>query len=242
MISRRILLAAGFAATASTAWAASAGRLRVGYQKSGMLAATRQRGTLEAALTPDGVEVGWSEFPSGPPIMEALRAGAVDIAYAGDAPPIFAQAARADLVYVAATLDGATAAILVPPGSPIQSLAELKGRRVAFAKATSAHNLTVAALEKAKLGIGDIEPVYLAPADAAAAFIRGAVDAWTIWDPYYAIAEAQPGVRVLARSSEITPQNSYLLAARGYARAQPGAMATALRLFFQVRCCATSDP
>ncbi len=86
----------------------------------------------------------------------------------------------------------------------------MKGKRVAFAKASSAHNLTVAALEKAGLTYADIEPVTLAPADAAAAFSRGSIDAWTIWDPYYAIAEAGDGVRVLATRPGYRPTEQLL--------------------------------
>ncbi|TXM81406.1 PhnD/SsuA/transferrin family substrate-binding protein, partial [Methylobacterium sp. WL122] len=133
-------------------------------------------------------------------------------------PPIFAQAARSSLVYAAAQeAGGSGSGILLPKGSAIKTLAELKGKRVAFAKASSAHNLTVAALEKAGLTYADIEPVTLAPADAAAAFSRGSIDAWTIWDPYYAIAEGGDGVRVLATAKEIARQNNFFLASRAFA-------------------------
>jgi sulfonate transport system substrate-binding protein len=137
-------------------------------------------------------------------------------------PPIFAQAAHADLVYIAARPStGDSSAVLVPPGSALRTLHDLKGRKVAFARGSSAQNLTLAALEKAGLTFSDIQPISLAPADAAAAFAHGDVDAWTIWDPYYAIAEARPGVRVLASSKDITPQNSFYLASRAYATQMP---------------------
>ena len=151
----------------------------------------------------------------GPPLLEALRLGNLDFGAVGDTPPIFAQAAHADLLYVAAASSGSSsAAILLPPGSSLLVLADLKGKRVAFARGSAAHNLTVAALENAGLNLSDIQSIQLAPADAAAAFARGSVDAWTIWDPYYAIAEVQPGVRTLAKSSDITPQNSFYLSSR----------------------------
>ena len=222
MLPRRVLLAAGLVAALGTSPAAAAARqLRIGYQKSGSLALTRRQGVIEAALRPVGATVTWTEFPAGPPIMEALSAGAIDIGYAGDAPPIFAQASGSELLYAAATPGGSNAAILLPPGSTLQALGELKGRRVAFARGSSAHNLVVAALETVGLTPSDMQPVHLAPSDAAAAFRSGAMDAWAIWDPYYAVAEAQPGVRVLARSADIAPENTFLLVSRAAARANP---------------------
>ena len=202
---------------------ASAAVLRIGFQKGEpVLVAAKQNRDFETLLNPLGIGVSWTEFAFGPPILEAMRVGSIDFGGVGDTPPIFAQAAHADLVYVAArpsTGDGS--AVLVPPGSTLQSLHDLRGKKVAFARGSSAQNLTLAALEKAGLTFGDIEPVYLAPADAAAAFAHGDVDAWTIWDPYYAIAEARPGIRVLASSKDITPQNSFYLASRAYAAGAP---------------------
>lgn len=195
--------------------------LRVGYQKGEAIemAAKQNRG-LEQRLNPLGVQVQWVEFQYGPPMLEAMRVGSIDIGGVGDTPPIFAQAARANLLYVAAAPSGASA-ILLPPGSKLHTLKDLRGKRIAFARGSSAHNLTVVALEKAGIPYTDVQPVNLAPADAAAAFQRGSIDAWTIWDPYYAIYEGLPGVRVLARSSDITPQYSYLMAREPFVEANP---------------------
>jgi ABC-type nitrate/sulfonate/bicarbonate transport system substrate-binding protein len=115
----------------------------------------------------------------------------------------------------------AGAAVLVKDNSGIASLADLKGKKVGFAKASSSHNLTIAALEKAGLTYKDIEPVYLAPADGAAAFAKGAIDAWTIWDPFFAVAEAQPGTKVLAPAKGIVTQNSFFLANADFVKANP---------------------
>ncbi len=202
--------------------AAEAKIVRIGTQKGGpILMAERQQRGLETLLAPMGVEVKWVEFQFGPPIMEALRIGAIDIGFAGDAPPIFAQAAKGDLVYLAA-VPASAEGILLPAGSTLQSLAELKGKRVAFARGSSAHNLTIAAVEKAGLNFADIVQTPLAPADAAAALERGAVDAWVVWDPYYALYETRPNVRVLATSDGIAPQNSFILGSRAFAEANPG--------------------
>ena len=194
-------------------------QLRIGYQKGEpVLVAAKANRSFETLLQPLGVEVTWLEFPFGPPILEAMRVGSVDVGAVGDAPPIFAQAGKAELVYIGARHDnGDSYGILLPPGSTIRSLQELKGKRVAFAKASSAHNFTLAALEKAALSYADITPVPLAPADAAAAFEHGDVDAWTIWDPYLAIAEARPGVRLLVKTREVGVANSFYLASRDYA-------------------------
>ncbi len=226
MATRRSLLqtfpALVFGATAR-AYAAGATALRIGFQKGEpVLVAAKENRSFETLLNPLGVTVSWLEFAFGPPILEAMRVGSIDIGATGDAPPIFAQAAHADLVYIAARPStGDTAAVLVPAGSTLQTLRDLKGKKVAFARGSSAHNLTLAALEKAGLTFGDIQPIYLAPADAAAAFAHGDIDAWTIWDPYYALAQARPGVRVLASSKDITPQNSFYLASRAYVKQAP---------------------
>jgi sulfonate transport system substrate-binding protein len=154
---------------------------RIGYQKNGILLVAKQQRLIEKRLEPLGISVKWVEFSFGPPLLEALNIGAIDYGTTGDAPPIFAQAAHANLVYVAALpAAGSGAAILVKDEASIHSLIDLKGKRVGFAKASSAHNLTIAALEKAGLSYSDITPVYLPPADAAAAFASGSIDAWTI--------------------------------------------------------------
>lgn len=229
---RRSFLAGALAAAAlptSPVRSAEAGVFRIGYQKNGILVVARQQGAIETALAAHGLAVRWVEFSFGPPLLEALGLGGVDFGQTGDAPPVFAQAAGQDLVYAAAQEAGGSGiAILLPKGSPIRDLADLRGKRVAFAKGSSAHNFLLAVLEKAGLGYADIAPVTLAPADAAAAFARGAVDAWSIWDPYFAIAEAGDGVRALALSTEIGRPNNFFLAHRGFAQSKAAALSAAI--------------
>jgi sulfonate transport system substrate-binding protein len=160
--------------------------------------------------------VRWVEFQFGPPILEAINTGNVDFGYAGDAPPIFAQAARANLVYIAAIPSrGYNQGIVVPENSPIRTLKDLKGKKVGFGKGSSAHNTIVAALEKAGLTYADITPVYLNPADATAAFASGNIDAWSIWDPYLALAEGKQA-RVLAFSKDVQDSISFFLANKDF--------------------------
>jgi sulfonate transport system substrate-binding protein len=238
VISRRALIAAlstvATRATIRPAASASAKVLRVGFQKGEAIELTaKQHRGLEQRLNPVGVQVRWAEFEYGPPMLEAMRVGSIDIGGVGDTPPIFAQAARANLLYVAALPSGASA-ILVPAGSKLETLKDLRGKRIAFARGSSAHNLTVVALEKAKIPFDDVQPLYLAPADAAAAFERGDIDAWTIWDPYYAIYESRPGVRVLAKSSDITPQFSYFMARQAFVESNPDIIAGAVEELGQI--------
>ena len=175
---RDFLIAASSSLTAALAGPANSAEplkeLRIGYQKIGALLIVKEQKVLEQRFEPLGVRVRWIEFAFGPPLLEALGAGAIDYGYTGDSPPIFAQAAHANLLYAGAIpARGYGQAILVPAASSIESISGLKGKKVAVAKASSAHNLVVAALESVNLPWNDITPVYLAPSDAAAAFVRG---------------------------------------------------------------------
>ena len=196
--------------------------LRIGYQKIGALLIVKAQKALEQQFEPQGARVRWVEFAFGPPLLEALGAGAIDYGYTGDAPPIFAQAARAKLLYAAAIpARGYGQAIVVPAASSIQDVSGLAGKKVAVAKASSAHNLLVAALESVKLPWTAMTPIYLAPPDAAAAFVRGAVDAWSIWDPFFAIAELKQKARALPLDRKVTTQNSFFLVNSGFAAKHP---------------------
>ena len=209
--------AAALAAGGSGARGAALTELRIGYQKTAVLLVVKAQKRLEQHFEPKGVTVKWVEFAFGPPLLEAVNAGAVDYGYTGDAPPIFAQAARARIAYAAVIpARGYGQAIVVPDASPAQTLADLKGKKIAVAKGSSAHNLLVSALESAKIDWSDIKPVYLAPADAASAFGRGAIDAWSIWDPFYAIAELRQKARALPIDPKATIQNSFFLVNRDF--------------------------
>ncbi|XXX78093.1 ABC transporter substrate-binding protein [Sorangium sp. So ce134] len=155
---------------------------------------------LEAAGQLEGIpyKVEWATFTAGPPLLEAINADAVDIGAVGDTPPIFAQAAGAPIRIVAVTRNRPEyKAILVPKGSSIKAFRELKGKKVAVAKGSSAHYLLLAALRRDGLGMGDIVPVYMNPNDAQPAFASGDVDAWAVWEPYVASNVRQGAVKLL---------------------------------------------
>jgi sulfonate transport system substrate-binding protein len=192
--------------------------IRIGYQKNGVLVIARQQAALEKHFTPQGIAVKWVEFSSGPPMLEAMNVGSVDYGAVGDSPPIFAQAAGAAIVYAAGQPITNGQGILVPANSSIRSITDLKGKRVGFTKGSSAHNVVVQTLEKAGLTYADITPVYLTPPDAGPAFANGSIDAWSIWDPYFAIGETKQSGRILVNASEITKTNSFYIANRDFAK------------------------
>ncbi len=192
--------------------------MRIGYQKYGTLILLKAAGTLDAVLQPLGYTATWTEFPAGPQLLEGLNAGAIDVGSTGEAPPIFAQAAGSSVTYVANEPPAPLGeAILVPKTSPIKSVADLKGKAVALNKGANVHYLLVRALEQAGVAYTDIKTVFLAPADARAAFESGSVDAWAIWDPYYAAAQAATGARTLVTGTGLAPNVQYYLATRAFA-------------------------
>src|SRR5215213_8172794 len=196
---------------------ASLKEIRIGYQKTGVLVIARQQAVLEKRFAGRQLGVKWIEFTSGPPLLEAMSTGSVDLGAVGDTPPIFAQAANANIVYIAGSPITNGQGILVPASSGIRGIADLKGKRVGFTRGTSAHNVVIATLEKAGLTYQDITPVYLTPPDAGPAFANGSIEAWAVWDPYFAIGEKRQSGRILINASEVAKTNSFYLANRDFA-------------------------
>jgi sulfonate transport system substrate-binding protein len=235
-LNRRHILTAALAAPLAlpaSHRARAAQTLRMGFQKGEpILVAMKAAKTLETQLAPLGWDVTWVEFQFGPPMMEAMRVGSIDVGAVGDTPPIFAQAARGNLVYIAGQRAGAQG-VLLPAGSKIQTIQDLKGKKLAFGRGSSAHSLALKVLEKAGLTYAQIEPVYLGPADASAAFEKGAIDAWSIWDPYFALFESRPGVRTLITDSDVGGQNSFFMARTGFTRDYPNITGQTVEAFIQ---------
>lgn len=196
--------------------------IAIGFQKYGLLPIIKAKGDLDQALAQQGISVRWVEFPAGPQLLEGLNIGSVVLGESGEAPPIFAQAASPNLVYVANQPPAPEAeAILVAKDSPIKTVAELKGKRVALNKGSNVHYLLLKQLEKNGLSLSDLDVVYLAPADARAAFERKAVDAWVIWDPFYAAASYQIQARTLAAGEGVVQNYQFYLADRNFAQQHP---------------------
>jgi sulfonate transport system substrate-binding protein len=196
--------------------------LRFGYQKYGTVPILKGSGALEKRLAAKGIEVKWTEFPAGPALLEGLNVGSLDFGTVGESPPIFAQAAGADLVYVGnEPRSPLSEAIVVPKNSPLKSVADLKGKKIALNRGSNVHYLLVKLLEKVGLQYKDVQVAYLAPSDARAAFERGSLDAWVIWDPFLAAAEHQLGARILADGTGVVSNYQFFVASRSYARQNP---------------------
>jgi sulfonate transport system substrate-binding protein len=184
--------------------------LNVGDQKGGSEAILRAAGELKNL----DYKIKWSTFTSGPPLLEAVNAKAVDIGGVGNTPPVFAAGAGSKIAVVAAfhgTSKGD--AILVPNSSKLSKPQQLKGKSVAVAQGSSAHYQLVASLKAAGLSLSDVKVKYLQPADALAAFTSGKVDAWAVWDPYTSqILQAEKG-RILTTGEGVTNGLSFQVAA-----------------------------
>jgi sulfonate transport system substrate-binding protein len=175
--------------------------LQIGDQKGGTESLLRAAG----ALSDLPYKVEFSTFTSGPPQVEAATAGKIDFAITGNTPPIFGAASNAKVKVVSAYDGGGLGdQVLVKADSPITSIAQLRGKRIAVGKGSSAHGHILAQLKNAGLTPADVKLVFLQPADALSAFTGGEADAWAIWDPYTAQAAAQLPVRSIGQAKDTT--------------------------------------
>ncbi len=208
MIARRSLLLGSALLAAPALLRAAPAPLRVGDQRGNARAVMEAAGVLKADGFGD--RLAWSEFPAAAPLVEALNAEAIDTGLVGDAPFTFGAAAGVPIKAIAATRQAQDGlAILVPKDSPVQSLADLKGKRIATGRGSIGHQLVLAALEDAKLPLESVQLVFLQPADAKAAYSSGAVDAWATWEPYTAQEEVLSGARRIVNGNRITPGLSF---------------------------------
>lgn len=203
--------------------------LNIGYQKYGLLPIVKARGDLDKTLKMQGININWIEFPAGPQLLEGLNVGSVVFGEAGEAPPIFAQAASPNLIYVANQPPAPLAeALIVPKDSSIQSVKDLKGKRIVLNKGSNVHYLLLKLLAENQLSLEDIQVVYLAPADARAAFEKGVVDAWVIWDPFFAAAEQQLHAKVIATGKSLVNNHQFYLSDRNFAAQHPQVLKTVI--------------
>ncbi|MDH0745319.1 aliphatic sulfonate ABC transporter substrate-binding protein [Pseudomonas sp. GD03842] len=218
---RKLFLAAALLLTTVAAQAEQV--IDIGYQRSSTLwILLKNDGQLEQRLKPLGFTVNWHEFSSG--LLSAMNAGSVDLhADVADAFALFTQAANTPLTYYARENPSPSAqAIIVQDASPIRTVADLKGKRVAVSKGSGSNFLLISALKKAGLTLADITPVYLEAPDGVAAFSSGNVDAWAIWDPFLATQQREHHVRVIADGKDgIANYNRFYVANTRFAKAHP---------------------
>jgi sulfonate transport system substrate-binding protein len=196
--------------------------LRLGYQRLGLFMWLKARGVLEAAFASRGVQIEWREFPGGIQMVDALATGALDVGGLGDCPAVFAQAREVPIVYLAAEPAAPRGtALVVPSGSQVTSVSDLRGRRIAVNRAAQAHYLLLRALEEANVDPSEIEIFFAPPERALQAFSSGAVDAWSIWDPWLANARLELGARTLRDSKGLMDNSVYYVARRGVVERQP---------------------
>lgn len=205
---KRVLILSALALATS----AHALTFTIGYQKGGLPAILKARGTLDKYAA-QGIDFKWVLFTAGPPLLEAANAGAVDFGSVGNAPGVFALAGGADLKFIGVqdNRSNSTEAVIVGKNSAIKTVADLKGKRIGVARGSSAHYFLYNVLKSAGLTFKDITLVPLLPPDARPAFESGSIDAWAIWDPYLTTAVQGTSARVLQDHTGLERGNSYHL-------------------------------
>ncbi|WP_425453963.1 aliphatic sulfonate ABC transporter substrate-binding protein [Paenibacillus flagellatus] len=212
--------------------------VNIGVQgKTGILPYAREKGYFEKAFAAAGVEVKWHEFASGPPHFEALAAGRLDFGATGGTPVISGQTGGVDFRAIAVTSDGKKGNfIVVPKNSPIRKLDDLRGKKVAVAKGSSAYNFLYMAIDKAGLKGSDIKEIQLQPDEARPALDTGAVDAWSIWEPYATTAVFQTGATVLASGQDLgLNAPSFLIARTKFTKDHPELTVLFLKAYEEAR-------
>lgn len=195
--------------------------LNIGYQKAALkFIVAKQNKTFEQAFPETKIE--WKEFPAGPQTLEALNVGAIDVGYTGDTPVIFALSAAKPIEYLAYEINSKNAhSLLTPKDSSLNTIDDLKGKRIAVTQGSSAHYFLSQILEKAHLSWQDIQPIWLTPADARAAIDKKSVDAWAIWDPYASAASIKGDTRVLIDAKELPPAYSFYSSSPDFLKKHP---------------------
>lgn len=198
--------------------------LTLGFQKSAAnFLVARQQKLLEQEFPQAKIE--WKDFPAGPQLLEALSVGAVDVGVVGNTPPIFAQASGKKLSYVGYEVQPTVnQAIIIHKDSPVKSIQDLKGKRIALQKGSNMHEFLANVLNKAGLKWSDIQPIWLPPADAGAAFDKNSVDAWAIWEPNLTTAIEKTQAKILIDGQAFPKTYLYYVAYPTFAKAHPDAI------------------
>jgi len=166
----------------------------------------KDQGILEKRLAADGIAVKWVFSQGSNRSLEYLNGGSIDFASTAGLAAVLSRANGSPVktVYIASRPEWT--ALAVPKDSPIKSLADLKGKKIAATKGTDPYLFLLRSLNTAGLGKGDVEIVHLQHPDGRVALERGDVDAWSGLDPHLAASQLQAGSRLLYRNVEF---NSY---------------------------------
>jgi sulfonate transport system substrate-binding protein len=203
---RAFLAAAGAGLVAACARSGDAvDTLLVGDQRGG------SKVVLDAIHALDGLpyRIEWSNFPNAAPLLEALNAGAIDTGIGGDAAFIFSIGSGAKIKAIGAQrYEGPGPVLVVRGDSPIRTMDQIAGKRIATPRGSVSHNLILAALENQGRPLDAVTFAFLSPQDGQAAMQGGSVDGWAIWDPYSELA-ARGGARIVAGGEGLVP--SYAL-------------------------------
>jgi sulfonate transport system substrate-binding protein len=201
-------------------------KIVIGFQKShlNLITLKTEESLIQKHFPKTQIE--WKEFPAGPQMLEALSAGSVDIGSVGNTPPIFAQSGNKELRYVAyeQSHPQTQAIIIADNNDQIQNLADLKGKRIALQRGSSAHDLLDKILQKANLQWSDITPIWLPPADARAAFDKKTVDAWVAWEPFLSVALDTGHAKILSDSAPFGRSYSFIIANPNFVQKHPQAV------------------
>ncbi|WP_248927061.1 aliphatic sulfonate ABC transporter substrate-binding protein [Paenibacillus hamazuiensis] len=212
--------------------------VNIGVQgKTGIFPYAREKGYFEKAFAKAGAEVKWTEFASGPPHFEAIAAGRIDFGAVGGTPVVSAQTGGVDFKAIAVTSDGKTGNfIVIPKNSPIKELKDLKGKKIAVAKGSSAYNFLYMAIDRAGLKGSDVKEIQLQPDEARPALDSGAVDAWSIWEPYATTAVFQTGAKILVSGQDLNINApSFLIARTKFLQDHPDLAVVFLKAYEEAR-------
>jgi sulfonate transport system substrate-binding protein len=233
-----IWIIAGCSSQASKSTDQNNTTINIGIQQDvGPLLLAKEKRLFEKAFQKDHVQVKWTEFQSGPPQIEAISSNHLDFAGVGNSPVISAQAAEIDFKEISNTRVGLKSdAILVPKGSPIKSLKDLKGKKIAVAKGSSGFNLLYLALQKAGLKDSDVQIIQLQPDEAQSAFNAKKVDAWSVWEPFISYETLKHDARVLTTEKQLNSFSpSFLIVRSQFAKEHPDLTVKFLKVYEQAR-------
>ncbi|PWV95713.1 sulfonate transport system substrate-binding protein [Paenibacillus cellulosilyticus] len=191
------------------------------------------KGFYEEAFSKLNAEISWSKFPSGPPLLESLVAGRVDLSFLGDGATIAGISNKLPFEVIGLNSEGKSGArLLVPPTSSIQKLEDVKGKTIGLPKGTVANVYLIKVLAAAGLSISDVNIINLQMEDAQAAFESGKLDGWVAWDPYITQNVNTGKARVIETDTEVLSPTS-LIAHTKFAEEHPELVVEFLKVYKQ---------